>query len=240
MRPEKISKICLSCGAAFLIPPCRDWREHCCSSACKKACAAKAAAISIAERTRVCTQCSCQFVARQTQIDAGEGKFCSKNCGLEHNRAILNSAENKLRRAAGLRAAIAAGRVKYRTGPENPSWTGGKAASYQRAKPGMAAKLRAYRKANPHKVKEFSQRRRGRKTGKLPRGFVAKLFSLQRRKCAICIASISKGYHLDHVTPLSRGGIHAPGNVQLLCANCNLRKAAKDPIEYMQSRGFLL
>jgi hypothetical protein len=29
-------------------------------------------------------------------------------------------------------------------------------------------------------------------------------------------------------------------NVQLLCPPCNLKKHAKDPIQFMQERGFLL
>ncbi len=113
-------------------------------------------------------------------------------------------------------------------------------ASYLRARPGMAARTRAYRKANPHKVREFSQRRSGRKTGRLPRGFVAKLLALQRGRCAVCRISISKKYHVDHITALAKGGKHAPENIQLLCPTCNLRKSAKDPIDFMQSRGFLL
>jgi hypothetical protein len=34
--------------------------------------------------------------------------------------------------------------------------------------------------------------------------------------------------------------MHTDFNVQLLCATCNLNKNAKDPIDFMQSRGFLL
>jgi 5-methylcytosine-specific restriction endonuclease McrA len=74
----------------------------------------------------------------------------------------------------------------------------------------------------------------------LPRGFIAKLFLLQRKKCTICRRSIEAGYHVDHITALAKGGKHEPWNIQLLCATCNVRKSAKDPIEYMQSRGYLL
>lgn len=240
MRPQKISKMCLLCGAAFLIPPCRDWREHCCSSVCKRAHAAKTRADDLAARTRKCLVCSTEFVARRTQIDEGQGRFCSKACGLLHNRELLNSETVKQLRAAGLRRAIAAGSITYRHGQDNPCWKGGRAASDERQRPKRAQYTRNYRKRNPHKVKEFSQRRLGRKTGRLPRGFVAKLFALQRKKCAGCRTSIVDGYHVDHITALSKGGKHVPENIQLLCATCNLRKAAKDPIEFMQSKGFLL
>ena len=40
--------------------------------------------------------------------------------------------------------------------------------------------------------------------------------------CAICGHPAE---HLDHVTPLSRGGTDHPSNLQPLCARCNLRKS---------------
>ena len=40
-------------------------------------------------------------------------------------------------------------------------------------------------------------------------------------------------FHIDHVTPISRGGDHTPANLVLSCAPCNLSKrravAANDP-----------
>lgn len=236
----RISKTCLSCKGSFEIPPCRDHREHCCSSACKRAHAAALRAESIARRTRECLECKKPFVARQTQIDNGQGKFCSIACGLEFNRDLLNSVENQVKRAEGLRAAVKDGRITFRYGPANPTWKGGREASNERLKPKRATYTREYRKRNPHKVKEFSQRRKNGKTGRLPRGFVAKLFALQKGKCPICRCSIADGYHVDHITAISKGGAHSPGNIQLLCPACNVRKSAKDPIDYMQSRGYLL
>jgi len=236
----RIIKQCRNCQKDFHIPQCRDWREHCCSSACKKAHAATEKEKSIARRTRICLQCSTSFVARQTQIDVGQGKFCSKGCGIKFNHDILNSSENVAKRVSGMLQAHTEGRVHRKSGPDHPDWTGGPEASLARAKPFMAEKLRAYRKSNPHKVREFSKKRHGRKTGRLPRGFVAKLFELQRKKCAICKCSVVDKYHVDHITALARGGKHEPNNIQLLCPTCNVRKSAKDPIEYMQSRGFLL
>ncbi len=36
-----------------------------------------------------------------------------------------------------------------------------------------------------------------------------------------------RGLHLDHIVPMSRGGKTKVENLQVLCANCNLRKGAK-------------
>ena len=69
----------------------------------------------------------------------------------------------------------------------------------------------------------------------------SKLMRLQRGKCACCKAALAKtGYHLDHVKPLSRGGLHADSNIQLLCPQCNFSKHCRDPIDFMQSRGYLI
>ena len=47
-------------------------------------------------------------------------------------------------------------------------------------------------------------------------------------------------HHVDHIVPLAKGGQHVASNIQILCPTCNVRKSAKDPIDFMQSRGFLL
>lgn len=38
--------------------------------------------------------------------------------------------------------------------------------------------------------------------------------------------------HIDHVWPLSKGGSNGPENLVLACAECNLRKSAKTPMEF--------
>jgi hypothetical protein len=40
--------------------------------------------------------------------------------------------------------------------------------------------------------------------------------------------------------PLAKGGTNTDNNMQLLKATCNQQKHAKDPVEFMQSRGFLI
>lgn len=62
----------------------------------------------------------------------------------------------------------------------------------------------------------------------------------QNDKCAYCKKRLNGKGHVDHITPLVRGGSNWPNNLQYLCAPCNLSKNDKDPIDFMQSRGFLL
>lgn len=71
------------------------------------------------------------------------------------------------------------------------------------------------------------------------------LFQKQRGRCAMlnCRAKITKSgkkkFHVDHVQALSKGGSNWPDNIQLLCADCNLRKKAKDPYEWANENGLL-
>jgi 5-methylcytosine-specific restriction endonuclease McrA len=80
-----------------------------------------------------------------------------------------------------------------------------------------------------------------RAAGAIDAGVVEFLMKAQRSICPACRATLAKGnYHLDHIKPLARGGTNHQTNLQLLCPPCNLSKSAKDPIDFMQSKGFLL
>lgn len=67
---------------------------------------------------------------------------------------------------------------------------------------------------------------------------VLRLKELQGGKCACCRKKAK--LEVDHIKPLVKGGTNWPSNLQLLCKPCNSRKAAKDPIAFMQEMGALL
>lgn len=101
----------------------------------------------------------------------------------------------------------------------------------------------AYQAAHPEMRKASRQNRRAKLrqvAGVISKSVVLLLLSLQRGKCAVCKSEVSDGYHIDHIYPLSKGGTNVIGNLQILCAPCNLSKSAKHPVDFMQSRGFLL
>lgn len=76
---------------------------------------------------------------------------------------------------------------------------------------------------------------------KLSQGLADRLYKLQRGKCACgCKQMLSENYHLDHIMPLALGGTNTDSNIQLLCQICNQQKHAKHPVDFMQSKGFLL
>jgi 5-methylcytosine-specific restriction endonuclease McrA len=112
-------------------------------------------------------------------------------------------------------------------------------------KNGPAIKLAklAWRKANPEADQAKSRNRRARKRnaeGRHTAADVQRIFDAQRGKCAHCLTGIKAGYHVDHIQPISRGGSNWPRNLQLLCAPCNLRKNAADPIDFAKREGKLL
>ena len=107
----------------------------------------------------------------------------------------------------------------------------------------IAARKSAYDAAHPEKRRVYKQNRRARKLkngGRLTYGLAEKLLMLQRGRCACCGKMLKGEYHLDHIVPLSRGGANEDCNIQLLSPYCNMSKGAKDPLYFMQQKGFLI
>ena len=107
----------------------------------------------------------------------------------------------------------------------------------------VRAAISVHKKANPEKHRIYEQNRRARKKavgGALSPGLAEKLFKLQKGKCPCCNQPLGDDYHMDHIVPVALLGANTDGNIQLLRALCNRQKSAKDPIDFMQQRGFLL
>jgi 5-methylcytosine-specific restriction endonuclease McrA len=101
----------------------------------------------------------------------------------------------------------------------------------------------AWQKANPESCRIMSQNYRALKSingGKLSKDLSAKLHKLQRGLCPCCSQPLGDNYHMDHIVPIKKGGPNIDSNIQLLRRQCNHQKHAKDPIDFMQSKGFLL
>ena len=102
---------------------------------------------------------------------------------------------------------------------------------------------KAWYAANPDAVRIQAHNRRARKRsngGALSTNLSAKLFKLQRGKCACCGLPLGGKYHLDHIMPLALGGSNTDDNMQLLRVTCNQEKWKKHPVDFMQQRGFLI
>ncbi len=72
---------------------------------------------------------------------------------------------------------------------------------------------------------------------KLAEGFhsaadIQALLVQQNTRC-LCSFDLSRGFHVDHVVPISRGGSNWSSNLQLLCQPCNDSKGAKTMDEWV-------
>jgi HNH endonuclease len=236
---KKLRVSCAVCAVDMWLPKSKAGKYKTCGGECAKALREAPANA----RRSTCKTCSNEFIPRPAQLKVGGGIYCSVKCS-EHLLESGRTKEARAKSGESIKRSIANGSYIPARGKDNPLWMGGlKGCIERRIASGKAAEsLKKYRRANPDIARSFSDRRLARKgSAKLPKGTITKIGDLQRWFCIICKEDLQwSGYHIDHIVPLARGGAHNPENIQLLCPTCNVRKSAKDPIDYMQERGFLL
>lgn len=99
----------------------------------------------------------------------------------------------------------------------------------------IKAQAAAWYAANTDRAKVYSDRRRARKRDALvhdvPDAMVWEFNPAGPGCCNYCRKPLEfddrKSWHIDHVVPLSRGGLHEIGNLVVACAHCNLSKHTK-------------
>lgn len=105
-------------------------------------------------------------------------------------------------------------------------------------------KAKEWNRRNPDKRKaimfNYGAKRRAWKASGLTGVEVRDWAAKQKKVCYWCGIRCAKSYHVDHYVPLSRGGAHELDNLVISCGPCNIKKNAKDPIEFAQSIGKLL
>ncbi len=86
------------------------------------------------------------------------------------------------------------------------------------------------------KCRSSEQRRRARKKnaeGSFTAEDIKDLYATQGGRCYYCSVEIESGYHIEHMTPLSRGGRNDVSNICLACAPCNHSKYTKTAEEFI-------
>lgn len=220
-RPSAVAVSCAYCGRAMWLPPSKVGSYRTCGGEC--AVAQRRGAVEA--RARDCETCGARFIPRATQLRAGKGRYCSQKCN--PSGAQILSLPGMRERMTNARSANAeAWAWKFR-GENSVRWQGGRRATYER------------RKASGY-FRDQNNRRRDFRRNSLPKGFIQALERKQRMRCATCRASLRRGYHLDHIVPIAKGGAHEAGNVQLLCPPCNRRKSDLMPQEWARLNGRLI
>ena len=229
-RPGTLRLDCQHCARPMWFPPSKHGKYKTCGAECSRAIrdSVKQA------RTKNCETCGTSFLPRPRQLALGQGRFCSQKCNTVSHES-MNTQEAQIRARAGWRKRWLESPFSP-TGEDNPRWRGGK----QAAKLRRYAAVAKYKRDNPGRVRVWASNRRARAGGPAPGWAATFLMKAQHGCCAACSTQLDDSYHLDHIQPIARGGTSEITNLQLLCKKCNLHKAAKDPIDFMQSIGKLL
>lgn len=85
------------------------------------------------------------------------------------------------------------------------------------------------------RVYQSNRRVKVRSLGKFTKEDIKDLYASQGGRCYYCSVEIEEGYHIEHMTPLSRGGRNDVSNVCLACAPCNLKKQTKTVEEFQNA-----
>lgn len=167
------------------------------------------------DTTRTCEICGVSLTGR---------KITALACSVECNNARL-MARRKAEKWQGV-------------DPDRPCLHCGRPLSGKR--PQAAYCDRTCKAAGSSQRREADGRGRLKSTGRrakvkiapVPPREVRGMFHRQRGRCFYCDVVLSPKYHLDHVVPLSRGGLHSIGNLVIACISCNCSKRNKFIVEW--------
>lgn len=88
------------------------------------------------------------------------------------------------------------------------------------------ARYRSRNKLESHLIRRLRKRGRG---ARISIGEVRELI-IAEPNCAYCG---SPALHIEHCTPLSKGGTGDIGNLVMACDSCNLKKGSKTVLEFL-------
>ena len=122
----------------------------------------------------------------------------------------------------------------YSNEPRNKDGKNGKCklcvkteAKIRRGTPEYREKMRG-RAVMTESFARYRSKRRNASDGTVTEKSLKLLKEIQKNCCAYCLTDLNKldnsKVHLDHIYPISKGGLHSITNVVWSCAECNQRK----------------
>lgn len=103
----------------------------------------------------------------------------------------------------------------------------------------MATNTKKYDSENPDNVLERQIRRENRvkaSGGSYTQSDISQIRKKLDDRCRFCGISLNNGGHIEHLTPISRGGTSNKNNLTLSCYKCNMEKTNKTLDEYIHWR----
>ena len=175
-----------------------------------------------------------EFSPENTYINPGSGKRKCRECQRVGQRAWQQANLEKCREIQ---------RAWRQTNPEKHRENSRR--HRQRNLSAERLRNRLYAKAHPEKVRAKERKRRALKESQIglwdtDQFIENQLWLYQNGGCYYCGTDLShpsltpRNFHLDHCTPLSRGGPHCASNVVLACVPCNLKKGDKTEEEFRE------
>lgn len=176
---------------------------------------------------KACTRCgtekpASEFYARRSKRD-GLHSWC-KGCCRQDTRDFQNKpgwrehkAEYDRNRVAALKPRLSAqGRARYLANRD---------ARLQAAREWAAQNPDARRIISMN----YKAKRRAQEESGMSSADLKAWKDSQVKVCFWCDADCASDHHVDHMEPLSRGGLHEAANLVISCPTCNLRKQAMPP-----------
>ena len=239
---------CLYCGTSFTWTACKNPTRKYCSSKCWGLHrGAKARRQSALRTEKQCTQCGMEKPLAQFYVSSGalDGKMseCAA-CRRRRNRKYYKTNRRLILRSVRSYYFANRERISQRTRryveAHKSETKARKRQYYIKNRDHARMRGRRYYQANKWRHSIASSNRRARIRGACGAhdwADIVRLWHRQTGECARCGVKFGKrpkdrGYHVDHVTPLSRGGSNWPRNLQLLCESSNCSKLDKTPAEY--------
>lgn len=107
-----------------------------------------------------------------------------------------------------------------------------------RNKKAVSEYQKQYRAKNKEKIRAYRSTKKAIRRAIEEAGVDNSVFLLwtqdQPKTCFYCGEDCHSDFHVDHFMPLSRGGAHVLTNLRIACRQCNLRKSARDPAEWIE------